>query len=113
MSINGEYLTMAQACGEAEVGSPAYVAGIDFDPDDDEEVEAVRLATERDRFDRIEQLERDNANLRATLARLDERGLLYQADAADLHDDRAYVEAVDDELARRAALDNDEPEYWG
>ena len=32
-----EYMTMAQAVGEAPIGSPVFFPGEDYDPDGDEE----------------------------------------------------------------------------
>lgn len=68
----GEYMTYAQAVGEAPIGSPAFVAGVDFDPGDPEELEVVRLASSRHGIERIAHLEQENADLRNQLAR--ERG---------------------------------------
>lgn len=65
----GDYLTMAQAVGEAPIGSPVFVAGIDFDPNDPDEVEVVKLASEQHRYDRISRLEEENRQLRSELAR--------------------------------------------
>lgn len=76
----GEYMTMAQAVGEAPVGSPVFVAGIDFDPHDLDEVEVVKLASERHRYDRMRALEEENASLREEIAQLrgyDEHGEEY------------------------------------
>lgn len=59
---------MAQACGEAPMPALAYVAGVDFDPSDEDSVGAVLLATERDAYDRNRALTEENARLRALLA---------------------------------------------
>jgi hypothetical protein len=67
-----ERMTYAQAVGEAPIGSPAFVAGVDFDPGDPEELEVVRLASSRHGIERIEGLERQVADLKDQLAR--ERG---------------------------------------
>jgi hypothetical protein len=47
-----------------EVPSPTYTPGVDFDPNDPDDVEIVGLATEIDKYNRIDQLERENAMLR-------------------------------------------------
>ena len=47
--------------------SPAYIAGVDFDPNDQDEVEVIQLATEWDKHNRIQALEAENASLRAEL----------------------------------------------
>lgn len=69
--MNGDYLSMAEACGEAEPRGLAFVPGVDFDPYDPDEVEAVQEAMARDAASRIDRLEAENARLRALLA--DER----------------------------------------
>lgn len=61
-------MTLAQACGEAPVSSLGWVPGVDFDPHDEDEMETMRLVWERERYDRIAELERENAELRARLA---------------------------------------------
>jgi len=67
-----ERLTYRQAVGEEPIGSPAFVAGVDFDPFDPDEVEVVRLASERHGVERIAHLEQKVADLKDQLAR--ERG---------------------------------------
>jgi hypothetical protein len=84
MGINGDYLTMAEACGEVEPRGVSFVPGVDFDPYDEYDVQAVRGAMENSRFDSLRRLERDNASLRAELARL----------SGD-HDDEGYEEACE------------------
>jgi hypothetical protein len=44
-----------------------FVPGVDFDPDDEEEVEIVGLASGKSAADRLWQLERENARLRGLL----------------------------------------------
>lgn len=63
-------ITMAQACGEAPILDTGWVPGVDFDPNDDDEMEIMRLVWDRDRHDRASRLERENQNLRARLAEL-------------------------------------------
>jgi hypothetical protein len=65
-----EHMTAAQAAGEAPIGSPAFVAGIDYDGTDPDEVEVVRFASERHRYDRLRELEEENAALRSENAQL-------------------------------------------
>lgn len=65
-------MTMAQACGEAPILDTAWVPGVDFDPSDDDEMEIMRLVWDRDRHDRADRLERENALLRARLADLED-----------------------------------------
>ena len=67
MSMNGEYLTMAQAVGEEPMHGLAFIPGEDFDPFDEDDREAVRGAMENDMADRMRELERENARLRAAL----------------------------------------------
>ena len=51
-----------------------WVAGVDFDPRDPDEMEVISLVFEREKYDRMAQLERENARLRAQVAELsDER----------------------------------------
>lgn len=64
MSFNGDYLSLAEACGEAPSRGLAFIPGVDFDPTDPDDCEAVRLASERDYFDRLTALERENERLR-------------------------------------------------
>lgn len=52
MSMNGDYSSLAEACGEAPPRALAYAVGFDFDPTDPDEWGAVILATERDCDDR-------------------------------------------------------------
>ena len=44
-----------------------FTPGIDFDPSDSDEVEIVKLASERSMANRMRHLERENARLRALL----------------------------------------------
>lgn len=68
MSMNGDYLSMAEACGDYERPSGhVYFPGENFDPFDPDDVEAVRMVGESDRFDRMSALESENARLRAAL----------------------------------------------
>lgn len=63
---------MLQAIGEEPIPGPAFVAGVDFDPYDEDDVEAVRFAGEVSRADRMHQLEEENARLRARLSRYED-----------------------------------------
>lgn len=65
-----DFLTMAQAVGEEPIGSPAFVAGEDFDPSDYDEVEIVREASARHGRDTISRLEHENADLHSENRRL-------------------------------------------
>jgi hypothetical protein len=65
-----ERMTYAQAVGEKPLDSPAFVAGVDFDPYDEGEVEVVKLASERHRAETLEKLREENADLRAEVYRL-------------------------------------------
>lgn len=49
--------TMAQAVGEEPWRSPAFVAGVDFDPHDEDDVAAVRAAGEVHRAEYVRELE--------------------------------------------------------
>ncbi|AEK10048.1 hypothetical protein FDH96_gp119 [Mycobacterium phage Rey] len=46
------------------VQGDGWVAGIDFDPHDPEEMEVMSLVFEREKYDKIQQLERENEALR-------------------------------------------------
>ena len=63
-------MTMAQAVGDHDYPALTFIGGIDFDPTDPEEVEIVKLATERDAHDRMRALEDENHRLRMELAAL-------------------------------------------
>lgn len=52
--------------------SNGWVAGIDFDPHDEEEMEVMRVVWEREKYDRLAELERENVRLREALARYEE-----------------------------------------
>lgn len=67
MSMNGDYMSLAEACGEAPRRGLSFIPGEDFDPYDEDEVAAVGLAMERDMADRVRHLEEENARLRALL----------------------------------------------
>ncbi|WP_043680941.1 hypothetical protein [Nocardia vulneris] len=67
MGMTGEYLTMAQACGQEPVSALTFVPGEDFDLDDQDEVEVVREATANDTSDRLRYLQDENARLRALI----------------------------------------------
>jgi hypothetical protein len=60
-------MTMAQACGEQPFSEVAWVPGVDFDPSDPDDVEAVLEASERHLSERMDRLERENALLRSML----------------------------------------------
>lgn len=62
-----EYMTLAQAVGEAPMSPLCFIPGEDFNPYDEDDREAVKLAMERDMADRIRHLQRENAQLRAQL----------------------------------------------
>lgn len=49
-------------------GGDGWVAGIDFDPHDPEEMEVMHLVWEKEKYDKIERLERENAQLREALS---------------------------------------------
>ena len=72
MTMQSEYMTMAQACGEAPVPAAVWVPGVDFDPYDPDEMEVMRDVWEGERMSRIAELEIENDALRARLAALDE-----------------------------------------
>jgi hypothetical protein len=63
-----DVMTMAEACGEAPARPLTFIPGEDYDPYDEDDVAAVGLAMDRDRADRIADLEAENARLRAALA---------------------------------------------
>lgn len=65
--MNGGYSSLAEAVGEAPPPPLAFVAGVDFDPSDPEEVEIVRLAAERDYHDRMGAEVRQLRNQQAVL----------------------------------------------
>lgn len=69
MSMVGDYMSMAEACGERE-HVRAWVPGIDFDPYDTEEMEVMRLVWDTERYDRIRRLESESAHLERENARL-------------------------------------------
>lgn len=52
MGMNGDFLTLAQAVGEAPPTPLTFTPGVDYDPTDSEECEIVQLAMERDMADR-------------------------------------------------------------
>jgi hypothetical protein len=64
--VNGDYLSLAEACGEREHHA-GWVAGVDFDPSDPEEMEVMHLVWDRERYDSIARLEAENARLRSLL----------------------------------------------
>jgi hypothetical protein len=66
MSMNGDYLSLAEACGET-THHTGWVAGEDFDPSDPEEMEAMHLVWDRERHETIARLEAENARLRSLL----------------------------------------------
>lgn len=63
-----ERMTLAQAVGEEPFHGPAFVAGVDFDPWDEDEAAVVRLAGEFSQANRMSRLEKENAALREALA---------------------------------------------
>jgi uncharacterized small protein (DUF1192 family) len=69
-----EYMTMAEAVGEAPARPLTFIPGEDYDPYDEDDVAAVGLAMDLDRADRVRELEdriadleRENARLRAEI----------------------------------------------
>lgn len=44
-----------------------WVAGVDFDPSDPDEMEIMHAVFEKEKYDRISQLEQENARLRGEL----------------------------------------------
>lgn len=58
MSMNGDYMSLAEVDGAAPQGL-AFTPGVDFDPFDPDEVEIVRLASERDYAARMSARERE------------------------------------------------------
>lgn len=63
----GDYMTYRQVVGEEPWRSPAFVAGVDFEPGHEDDVEAVRFAGEIHRAEYVRDLEEENARLRAAL----------------------------------------------
>lgn len=49
------------------VPDTAWIPGVDFDPYDHDEMEVMKFIWEKERMDKIAQLERENASLRAQL----------------------------------------------
>lgn len=62
-----ERQTYAQAVGEAPPSPLCFIPGEDFDPYDEDDVAAIRLAMEVDMADRLRVAEAENARLRAAL----------------------------------------------
>lgn len=62
-----EYLTMAQATGDAPMPGLSFVPGVDYDPYDEDDRATVALAMEIDMADRNRALSEENARLRAML----------------------------------------------
>lgn len=96
MSMGYQTMTMAQACGEAPPSPLAFVVGYDFDPADADEREAVKLATERDHFDRLAAWEADLRQREEDLARR-ERGEDADPDDGRYDDDGSYLDLDDSE----------------
>lgn len=69
-ALTGGYSSLAEAAGEY---TPAvgWVPGVDFDPDDPEDMRAVELAWDREQAARVAELERENDDLRARVAELE------------------------------------------
>lgn len=67
--LTGDYTSLAEACGDVPSQSIAWCPGENFDPHDSDEMEVMHLVWEREKFDRIAQLERENARLRSLLYR--------------------------------------------
>jgi hypothetical protein len=68
--MNGDYQSMAEACGEVEYGSRGWVSGVDFDPYDAEEMEVMQLVWDREKHDHVARVERENAWLQRENERL-------------------------------------------
>jgi hypothetical protein len=68
-----QYMTMAQAVGEAPPSPLVFIPAEmeDFDPYDQDEIETLNLAMEMDMHDRLRSTEQENARLRALLDGLD------------------------------------------
>jgi hypothetical protein len=66
-----QYMTMAQACGEAPILDTGWVPGVDFDPYDTDEMEVMDLVWQRERADSAAVVRRENTELRARLAAMD------------------------------------------
>jgi len=67
-AVTGGYMSLAEACGEAEPKPRGWVPGVDFDPDDADEMETMELVWERERYDAMAAKDREIASLRARLA---------------------------------------------
>jgi hypothetical protein len=67
-AFTGDYLSLAEACGEVEPKPRGWVPYEDFDPDDPDEMETVELVWERERHDAMAAKDREIARLRARLA---------------------------------------------
>ena len=63
-----ERMTYAQAVGEAPPSPLVFIPGQDFDPGDEDDREAVRLAGEIDKADRERELRRQVRDLETNLA---------------------------------------------
>ena len=57
--------------GSYESGG-GWVAGVDFDPSDPDEMEIMSAVFEKEKYDRIHQLEAENARLREALEDLND-----------------------------------------
>lgn len=71
MSMNGDYMSLAEACGE-KTHARAWVPGEDFDPYDEDEMETMALVWENERYNRMQELETENARLRAIIEEMGE-----------------------------------------
>jgi hypothetical protein len=67
-ALTGDYLSLAEACGEVEPKPRGWVPGVDFDPTDPDEMEVMELVWERERHDTLAAKDREIASLRARLA---------------------------------------------
>lgn len=66
--MTGDYRSMAEVDGQyVDPVSPGWVPGVDFNPDDDDDMELMRHVWGRERADRTARLERENETLRAAL----------------------------------------------
>lgn len=71
--LNGDYLSMAEACGEyTRAEGYVFFPGEDFDPSDEDDVAAVMAAGEWDVHARARRLAVENEQLRARIAEMED-----------------------------------------
>lgn len=66
--INGDYTSLAEACGEREPSPTVWIPGQDFDPRDADEMEIMRDVWANEKDAKIARLEAENAELHRRLA---------------------------------------------